>query len=69
MARASVELIVEAAKAVNPLRQVDRQSKKVNQALTKNQKAARDVEAAFQRMGRNGIRNFRDLGRRPESID
>ena len=61
MARASVELIVEAAKAVNPLRQVERQSKKVNQALTKSQRAARNVEAAFQRMGRNGIRNFRDL--------
>ena len=61
MARASVELIVEAAKAINPLRQVDQQSKKVDQALKKNRKAARDVEAAFQRMGRNGIRNFRDL--------
>lgn len=61
MARASVELIVEAAKAVNPLRRVEQQSKKVEQALKKNQKAARDVEAAFQRMGRKGIRSFRDL--------
>ena len=61
MARASVELIVEAAKAVNPLRRVAQESKKVEQALKKNQKAARDVEAAFQRMGRNGIRSFRDL--------
>lgn len=61
MARASVELIVEAAKAVNPLRRVEQQSKKVEQALKKNQRAARDVEAAFQRMGRKGIRSFRDL--------
>jgi|TARA_R100000081_G_scaffold19428_1_gene8177 tape measure domain-containing protein len=61
MARASVELIVEAAKAVNPLRRVEQESKKVEQALKKNQKAARDVQAAFQRMGRTGIRSFRDL--------
>lgn len=61
MARASVELIVEAAKAVNPLRQVEQRSKKVDAALKRNQKAARDVEAAFQKMGRNGIRSLRDL--------
>ena len=61
MARASVELIVEAAKAVNPLRQVEQRSKKVDAALKRNQKAARDVEAAFQRMGRSGIRSIRDL--------
>ena len=61
MARANVELIVEAAKAINPLRKVEQHSKKVDQALKKNQKSARDVEAAFQRMGRNGIRSFRDL--------
>jgi tape measure domain-containing protein len=61
VARANVELIVEAAKAINPLRKVEQHSKKVDQALKKNQKSARDVEAAFQRMGRNGIRSFRDL--------
>jgi tape measure domain-containing protein len=61
MARASVELIVEAAKAVNPLRKVEQHSKKVDQALKRSQKSARDVEAAFQRMGRTGIRSFRDL--------
>jgi tape measure domain-containing protein len=61
VARASVELIVEAAKAVNPLRKVEQHSEKVDQALKKNQKSARNVEAAFQRMGRNGIRSFRDL--------
>jgi tape measure domain-containing protein len=61
MARASVELIVEAAKAVNPLRKVEQQSKKVDQALKKSQKSARDVEAAFQRMGRKSIKSVRDL--------
>ena len=61
MARASVELIVEAAKAINPLRKVEQQSKKVDQALKKSQKSARDVEAAFQRMGRKSIKSVRDL--------
>ena len=61
MARANVELIVEAAKAINPLRKVEQHSKKVDQALKKNQKSARGVEAAFQRMGRNSIRSLRDL--------
>jgi len=61
MARASVELIVEAVKAINPLRRIGQESRKVDQALKKNQKAARDVAAAFERMGRRGIRSFRDL--------
>ena len=61
MAVSNVELIVNAAKAINPLRKVEQQSKKVDQALKKTQKASRNVEAAFQRMGRNGIRSFRDL--------
>ena len=61
MAVSNVELIVNAVKAINPLRKVEQQSKKTEQAIKKNQKAARDVEAAFQRMGRKGIRIFRDL--------
>jgi tape measure domain-containing protein len=61
MARASVELIVEAAKAINPLRKVERESKKVDRALKENQKGARNVEAAFQRMGRNSLRSIRKL--------
>lgn len=61
MAVSNVELIVNAVKAINPLRKVEQQSKKAEQALKKNQKAARDVEAALQRMGRKGIRSFRDL--------
>jgi len=61
VAVSNVELIVNAVKAINPLRKVEQQSKKTEQAIKKNQKAARDVEAAFQRMGRKGIRIFRDL--------
>ena len=61
MAVSNVELIVNAVKAINPLRKVEQQSKKVDQAFKKTQRAARDVEAAFQRMGRTGIRSFRDL--------
>ena len=61
MAVSNVELIVSAVKAINPLRRVEQQSKKVDQAFKKTQKSARDVEAAFQRMGRKGIRSFRDL--------
>lgn len=60
-AQSRVELIVEAAKAINPLRRVQAESKKVDQALKRNNRAARNVEAAFQRMGRTGIRSIRDL--------
>ena len=48
--------------------QVSRQLSKIRQgakglekAFDKNGKAARNLEAAFQRMGRKGIRSFRDL--------
>ena len=48
--------------------QVSRKLSKINQAAKrlegvsrKNEKATRDLEAAFQRMGRKGIRSFRDL--------
>ena len=48
--------------------QVSRQLSKIKQgakglekAFDKNGKAARNLEAAFQRMGRKGIRSFRDL--------
>ena len=61
MAVSNVELIVNAVKAINPLRKVKQQSEQVDQALKKTQRAARNVEAAFQKMGRNGIRNIRDL--------
>ena len=61
MAVSNVELIVNAVKAINPLRKVKQQSEQVDQAFKKTQRAARNVEAAFLKMGRNGIRNIRDL--------
>ena len=60
MARASVELIVEAAKAVNPLRRVQQQSLKVEQRLNKTNEAARKVAQGFQFMGNRAKRAFRD---------
>jgi len=50
MARASVELIVEAAKAVNPLRAVNTVSKKAEQAINKLKKAVERTGPAFQKM-------------------
>lgn len=60
MARASVELIVEAAKAINPLRRVQQQSLKVEQRLNKTNEAARKVAQGFQFMGNRAKRAFRD---------
>jgi len=60
MARASVELIVEAAKAVNPLRRVQQQSLKVEQRLNKTNEAARKVAQGFQFMGNRAKRALRD---------
>ena len=50
MARASVELIVEAAKAVNPLRAVNAASKKAETAIDKVKKAVQRTGPAFERM-------------------
>lgn len=61
MAVSSVELIVSAAKAINPLRKVEQHSKKVDQALKKNQGAVKRVEAAFVLFGRKGVNALRDL--------
>ena len=60
MARASVELIVEAVKAINPLRRVQQQSLKVEQRLNKTNEAARKVAQGFQFMGNRAKRAFRD---------
>jgi tape measure domain-containing protein len=57
----TVELIINAVKAINPLRKVEQRSKKVSQEFKKTQQAARDVEAAFERMGRKSIRSIRDI--------
>ena len=61
MARASVELIVEAAKAVNPLRQTERQTKRVENQFEKARKSTKRVEAALILMGRKGANALRDL--------
>ena len=61
MAVSNVELIVNAVKAINPLRKVKQQSEQVSQALEKNKKAVKRVEAAFRLMGRNAINALRDV--------
>lgn len=61
MAVSNVELVVNAVKAINPLRKVKQQSEQVSQALEKNKKAVKRVEAAFQLMGRNAISALRDV--------
>mgnify|MGYP003664774593 FL=1 len=61
MAVSNVELIVSAAKAINPLRKVQQETKKLKQAFTQNEKAARSVELRFEAMGRKGVRNLKNL--------
>ena len=60
MARASVELIVEAAKAVNPLRRVQKEALTVQQRLDKTNEATRKVAQGFQYMGNRAKRALRD---------
>lgn len=52
MAQASVQLIVDAAKAVNPLRKVQRESKKVEGAVRDMNGRLRDSKGRFAAMGR-----------------
>lgn len=61
MARASVELIVEASKAVNPLRKVQEQSKKVEDSFKRNQKATRNLQAALLRLQRNSAQSLKSV--------
>lgn len=61
MARSTVELIVNATKALGPLRKVDAASRKLNRAFQLNQQAAKKVAAAYERMGHTGIKAIRDL--------
>ena len=61
MAVSNVELIVSAAKAVNPLRKVQNETLKVIKSFTKSGKAAREVELRFEAMGRKGVRNLKNL--------
>jgi len=60
MARASVELIVEAAKAVNPLRRVQKEALTVQQRLDKTNETTRRVAQGFQYMGNRATRALRD---------
>ncbi len=61
MTVSNVELILNAVKTINPLRQVARQAKKVARALKDTKRVAQKVEDAFQRMGRKSIDSIRDL--------
>ena len=61
MAQASVELIVEAAKAVNPLRRVQKEALTVQQRLNKTNEATRKVAQGFQFMGNRAKRALRDV--------
>lgn len=60
MAVSNVELIVNATKAVNPLRRVQQASLKVEQRLNKTNEAARKVAQGFQYMGNRAKRALRD---------
>ena len=60
-ASSTVELIVEAARAINPLRRVERQTKRVEAQFEKARKSTKRVEAALVLMGRKGINSIRDL--------
>ena len=60
-ASSTVELIVEAARAINPLRRVERQTKRVEDQFEKARKSTKRVEAALVLMGRRGINVIRDL--------
>ncbi len=56
MAQSTVELIVDAAKAVNPLRQVNRASQKLNQSIKRSQDVMRSLGA----VGARATRKLKD---------
>jgi len=60
-ASSTVELIVEAARAINPLRKVERQTKRVENQFEKARRSTKRVEAALVLMGRTGMNSIRDL--------
>lgn len=51
MAVSNVELIVNAVKAINPLRQVDKEGRKVQRTMSGTQRAMRNLSVAAGRMG------------------
>ena len=61
MARDVTLLIKLQDQVSRKLSKINQGAKRLEKAFNKNGKAARDLEAAFQRMGRKGIRSFRDL--------
>ena len=61
MARSSVELIVDAVKAINPLRSVAAASKKAEQAIEGLKKSAKATGNTLADMGRKGKKGLSDL--------
>lgn len=61
MARSSVELIVDAVKAINPLRAVAAASKKAEQAIEGLKKSAKATGNTLADMGRKGKKGLSDL--------
>lgn len=61
MARSSVELIVDAVKAINPLRAVATASKKAEQAIEGLKKSAKATGETLADMGRKGKKGLSDL--------
>ena len=64
MAQSSVDLIVNAVKAINPLRAVATASKKAEQAINSLKKAAKDTGDKLADMGRKGKKGLSDLAAR-----
>ena len=61
MAVSSVELIVNAAKAINPLRKVEQQSKKLEQAFNKLQRKSKSSFASVGRDAKKAVSAMTDV--------
>ena len=64
MAQSSVDLIVNAVKAINPLRAVAAASKKAEVAINSLKRAAKDTGDKLADMGRKGKKGLADLARK-----
>nr|BAR24906.1 tape measure domain [uncultured Mediterranean phage uvMED]BAR24949.1 tape measure domain [uncultured Mediterranean phage uvMED]BAR39252.1 tape measure domain [uncultured Mediterranean phage uvMED] len=67
MARSSVELIVDAVKALNPLRAVAAASKKTEEAIESLKKSARATGKTLEDMGRKGKKGLSGLAARAKT--
>nr|BAR24736.1 phage tape measure protein [uncultured Mediterranean phage uvMED]BAR24888.1 phage tape measure protein [uncultured Mediterranean phage uvMED] len=67
MARSSVELIVDAVKALNPLRAVAAASKKTEEAIESLKKSARATGKTLEDMGRKGKKGLSALAARAKT--